>query len=326
MQALLLDDGQINLRHDYPVPQPQAGEALLRMRLAGICGTDLALARGYKGGVRLILGHEYVADVVSAPGNEAWEGKRVVGEINTTCGQCSRCRRGLRTHCARRRVLGILDWDGVFAEYFISPVANLYAVPEQVSDEQAVFTEPLAAAYAVLRDMPADAGERIVVFGDGRLGQLIARVLQAAGYRPLLVGRHAAKLQVAAAAGIRTRFLPRATRLDDEGEWDVAVDATGSAAAIADILACLRPRGVLILKTTSDQPVHFDMAPVVVNELRIIGSRCGPFDQALAALASGTVDPRPLISARYPLAQAEAALQSASDPAMIKVLITGRQG
>lgn len=321
MRALYCQEGDLSLRLDYPQPQPRPGEALLRLRMAGICGTDLALTRGYKNGVSLVLGHEYVADVISAPGHESWVGQRVVGEINTACGHCDRCNRGLITHCAERRVLGILDWDGALADTFLSPVANLYPVPANVSDEQAVFTEPLAAAYAVLRDMPADADERMVLFGDGRLGQLIARVLAAEGFDPLLVGRHVAKLAVAAAAGIRTQLVSSAAEIKSHDEYDVAIDATGSAQAIDDILACLRPRGVLILKTTSAQTTRLDLAAVVVNELRIIGSRCGPFPQALAALAAGKVDPRPLISARYPLAQAEQAMRVAAQAESLKVLV-----
>ncbi|NOZ71069.1 MAG: alcohol dehydrogenase catalytic domain-containing protein [Chloroflexi bacterium] len=321
MRALFLQHGQLFLRTDYPQPQPQGDEALLRVRMAGVCGTDLALLKGYKGGVSLVLGHEYVAEVIAAPGHEEWVGRRVVGEINTACGQCEHCKRGLITHCLRRRVLGIMNWDGAFAEYMVSPIANLHPVPANISDEQAVFTEPLAAAYAALRDMPSDAGERIVIFGDGKLGQLIARVFHVEGYDPLLVGRHEAKLALAAAVNIRTLKVQSVREVTQLPEFDVAVDATGNPQAISDILACLRPRGTLILKTTTEQPSDLDLAEVVVNELRIIGSRCGPFPPALAALETGRIDPRPLISARYPLTQGVQALQRASQRDSLKVLV-----
>ena len=316
MLALVLQGGHLSLRTDYPRPTPGPGEALLRMRYAGICGTDLALIAGYKGGFEGVLGHEYVAEVVEAPGHEAWVGRRVVGEINTYCGECDHCRRGLLTHCQRRRVLGILNWDGAFAEYLVSPIQLLHPVPDSVPDEMAVFVEPLAAAYAALRDVPPDAGDRVVVLGDGRLGQLIARVFQAEGYHPLLVGRHKHKLDLAAAAGIRT-----ATALPAGQEFDIAVDATGHPQAVGALFAALRPRGVLILKTTSARPAEIDLSPVVVNELRVIGSRCGPFPRAIRALAQGIIDPRPLITAVYPLEQALAAFDHARQRQSLKILL-----
>jgi len=316
MLALVLKDGKLSLQQDYPRPTPGPGEALLRMRLAGICGTDMALTAGYKGGFEGVLGHEYVAEVVEAPGNEDWIGRRVVGEINTYCGECDHCRRGLLTHCQRRRVLGILGWDGAFAEYLVSPVYLLHAIPDHVPDEMAVFVEPLAAAYAALRDVPPDVGDRVIVLGDGRLGQLIARVFQAEGYHPLLVGRHHHKLSLAADAGIRT-----ATELPTGQEFDIAVDATGNPQAIAQLFGILRPRGALILKTTSAFPSEIDLSPVVVNELRIIGSRCGPFPRAIQALAQGHIDPRPLITAVYPLAQGLEAFEHARRRESLKVLL-----
>ena len=316
MLALVLKAGQLTLQTDYPRPTPAPGEALLRMRYAGICGTDLALTAGYKGGFEGVLGHEYVAEVVEAPGHEDWVGRRVVGEINTYCGECDHCRRGLLTHCQRRRVLGIIDWDGAFADYLLSPVYLLHPVPDNVPDEMAVFVEPLAAAYAALRDVPPDAGDRVVVLGDGRLGQLIARVFQAEGYHPMLVGRHSHKLALAADAGIRV-----AAELPAGQEFDIAVDATGNPQAIAQLFGVLRPRGALILKTTSAFSSEIDLSPVVVNELRIIGSRCGPFPRAIQALAQGLVDPRPLITAVYPLERALEAFDHARQRQSLKILL-----
>ena len=316
MLALTLRNGQLDLRSDYPTPAPGPGEALLRVRIAGICGTDLALMQGYKGGYSGVLGHEYVAEVVAAPGGEQWVGRRVVGEINTSCGECDHCRRGLVTHCQQRRVLGILNWDGAFAEYMLSPTSLLHPVPENVPDEVAVFAEPVAAAYAALRDLPPDAGERVIVFGDGRLGQVIAAAFVAEGYDPLLVGRHAAKLEIAKRQGIRT-----ASAMPAGVEFDVAVDATGRAEALSSILDCLRPRGTLILKTTSAHPGTLDLSRIVVNELRVIGSRCGPFPQALAAFSTGRLDPKALISASYPLSEAQRAFAHATQSSALKVLL-----
>ncbi len=315
MRALTLENGELRFRTEYELPEPGPKEALLRMRVAGICGTDLALVSGYKGGYKGVLGHEYVAEIVKAPDQPQWVGQRVVGEINTTCGNCDRCRRGLTTHCARRRVLGILDWDGVFSDYFLSPIANLYPLPDSVSDSVAVFTEPLAAAYAALRDLPADVGDQVIIFGAGRLGQLIALVFKQAGYDPLLITRHPQQVAVASHFGIHPAAKPAASA------YDIAIDATGDAAALPEILLHLRPRGVLILKTTATQPSVLHLSSVVVDELRLIGSRCGPYPQAVAALATGTVDPTPLISATYPLSQALVAFQHAARPGVFKVLL-----
>lgn len=316
MRALILHNGTPTLRGDYPRPRPGPGEALLRLRLAGICGTDLALLEGYKGGFDGVAGHEYVAEVVAAPDEPHWLGRRVVGEINTTCGECDRCRAGLSTHCAHRRILGLQDWDGAFADYFLSPLSLLHALPDDLPDDLAVFVEPVAAALAVLRDLPFGAGDRVVVFGDGRLGQLVARVMQVAGYDPLLVGRHTMKLDLAESAGLRV-----ATRAPAGVEFDIAIDATGRPQALPAIIASLRPRGVLILKSTSHHPAHFDYSPIVVKELRLVGSRCGPFPSAIAALRTGQIDPRPLISGRYDLSQAEQAMAHARQSEALKVLL-----
>ncbi len=320
MLAFVLQNGDLSLRRDYPRPTPAPGEALLRMRYAGVCGTDLALAAGYKGGINGVLGHEYVAEVVAAPGNEAWVGQRVVGEINTVCGECDHCRRGLITHCQNRRVLGIVNWDGAFAEYLISPINLLHPLPDDLPDEKAVFVEPLAAAYAALRDVPEGVGDRVIIFGDGRLGQLIARVFQTEGYHPLLVGRHNKKLALAAQVGVEVALEP-----PDGQEYDIAIDVTGNAQALQQIFGLLRPRGALILKTTSVHKSELDFSPVVVNELHLIGSRCGPFPRAIQALAQGVIDPLPLITARFPLAQAESAFELARQRESLKVLLTNSQ-
>ncbi|RME84722.1 MAG: alcohol dehydrogenase [Caldilineae bacterium] len=322
MLALLLQNGHLRLETSYPRPIPRQDEALIRVRLAGICGTDLALVEGYKGGYNGVPGHEYVGEVVEAPGNEEWVGRRVVGEINTACGQCDRCTQGLVTHCRERRVLGIKDWDGAFAEYLVSPLSLLHRPPPTVPDTSAVFTEPLAAAYAALRDMPDDLRQRppatlrILIVGDGRLGQLLARVFQAEGYRPLLLGRHPSKLALARSCGIATT-----RQIDTSAEYDIAVDASGRPETLATLLGHVRPRGAIILKTTAAHPASLDLAPLVVNEIRLIGSRCGPFPRALTALEQTQIDPRPLISATYPLSAALEAMEHARRPDAIKVLL-----
>ncbi|MCO6450348.1 MAG: alcohol dehydrogenase catalytic domain-containing protein [Caldilineales bacterium] len=316
MQALVLTDHGPELIDNLPTPIPGPGEALLAPRLVGICGTDLALVAGYKGGYRGVLGHEYVAEVVAAPGYPEWVGCRVVGEINTTCGVCDSCRAGHVTHCQTRRVLGIRDWDGVFAEYFLSPVANLHRLPDEISDAEAVFTEPLAAAYAVLREMPKSSGDRIAILGDGRLGLLIALVLRAEGYDPLLIGRHQNKLDIANAAGIQTT-----THVEAARRFDVLIEATGLPHILPEVIDMAAPRATIILKSTGIERTQIDASIIVVNELRLIGSRCGPFAEAIVALAAGKIDPKPLISSRFPLNQAVAALESAAQSGVIKVLL-----
>jgi len=219
-------------------------------------------------------------------------------------------------YCQNRHVLGILNWDGAFAEYMISTVELLHPAPEGLPDEIAVFTEPVAASYATLRDLPVDAGNRIIIFGDGRLGQLIGATFVAEGYDPLLLGRHPAKLEVANTLGIRTALV-----VSGDMEFDIAVDATGRAETLSTILNCLRPRGALILKTTAVHPATLDLSRIVVNELQVIGSRCGPFPGALDALSSGRLDPTPLISATYSLTKAMKAFETAAQASVLKVLL-----
>ncbi len=316
MLALVLDD-DVALR-DVPVPAAGPNEAVIALRLAGICGTDLELSRGYKG-YRGTLGHEFVGEVVHCPSATAWEGRRVVGEINLSCGSCERCTSGLRNHCPTRRVLGILDHPGCFAERFVLPVTNLHAVPDAVTDEHAVFTEPLAAAFQIFEQLTLTPATNVAVIGDGKLGLLVVMAMRARGIPVTAVGRHPHKLARVAGPGVRTctvDALP-STR------FDVVVEATGSRDGLALACARVRPRGTVVLKSTVHGAVELPTAALVVDEIQLLGSRCGPFEVALAAMASGAVDPRGLVEARYPLAEAETAFAHARRQGVLKVLLEG---
>jgi len=295
-------------------PQAEPGEALIRLRLAGICNTDLELMRGYKG-FSGTLGHEFVGEVIEGP--DAWLGKRVVGEINISCGECDLCRRGMRTHCRNRATLGLMNYDGAFADVFRLPVDNLWAVPDGVSDEQAVFAEPLAAACEVLEAGVIAPETRVIVLGAGKLGLLVAQVVRLTGADLTVVARRDRPRSLLAQWGI-----PSATAPDlDPGMADVVIDCTGSAEGFATALDLVRPRGAIILKSTYAGLPEADLTRVAVDELRVIGSRCGPFGAALRLLSDGLVDPRPMIEARYPLADAEQALARAAQPGTLKVLL-----
>ncbi len=318
MLALVLD-GTPRLVRDYPAPDRHPGEALVEVRLAGVCDTDLQLARGYMG-YRGVLGHEFVGEVIEAD-DPAWRGKRVVADINAGCGVCEDCTTRGGHHCATRTVLGILGRDGALAERCVVPARCLVEVPDAVADDRAVFAEPLAAALHVLDDLGDAARERVVVLGDGKLGLLVAHALRASDVDVLVVGHHTDKLGIAASAGAETCL---------ERDLDGAVagvgaviEATGSAAGVARALSMVRPRGTVVLKTTVAGATQVDLSPVVVNELRVVGSRCGDMRRAIDVLASGRVDPRALVAARYPLADAEAALARAAERGTLKVLVEG---
>jgi threonine dehydrogenase-like Zn-dependent dehydrogenase len=299
---------------DHPLPEPDARHALVRVTLAGVCNTDLELVKGYLG-FRGVLGHEFVGEVAEGPA--VWRGRRVVGEINFACGACDTCARGLPRHCPSRAVMGISGADGAIAEYVRVPVTNLHAVPDVVSDSRAVFTEPLAAAFEILEQVDVEPGESCLVLGDGKLGLLAAQVLQSAGVRVLAVGHHRDKLDLLARRGIETALA---------SEWTPApcglvVEATGSPRGFAAAVAATRPRGTLVLKSTlSERPVA-DLAPLVIHEIRVVGSRCGPFAPALSALADGRVDVDSLVDARVPLARATEALERTARPGARKVLV-----
>jgi threonine dehydrogenase-like Zn-dependent dehydrogenase len=321
MRGLWLEDRRLRVRDDLPVPEPAPGEARIRVTLAGLCHTDLELVRGYYPYTG-VLGHEFVGVVDAAPEAPEWVGRRVVGDINATCGACPTCLAGRASHCERRTVLGIVNRDGAFADFLTLPVANLHAVPDAVPDDVAVFTEPVAAAFQILAQVSIDPGDRVVVFGDGKLGQVIAQVLATTGCALTVVGRHPRKLAHLTDRGIATRLdagvpggsvAPRAA--------DVVVECTGRRDGLQAAIAALRPRGTLVLKSTFAGDTTLNLSAIVVDEISIVGSRCGPFAPALAALASGAVRVTPLIEARRPLADGVDALSRAASPGTLKVLL-----
>lgn len=316
-----------------PVPKLRPRWALVRVRLAGICNTDVEILRGYRG-FRGTLGHEFVGEVanvkdVSAATKRKWLGRRVTGEINVSCSAysfkpvCDFCRRGLKTHCARRTVLGIVAHDGAFAEFLALPLENLHAIPKNVTDEQAVFVEPLAAACEILDQVNVKELRSAAVLGDGKLAQLIALVLRTAIPRVVMYGKHEKKLALARRAGIRTkRVSGDASDLKRIKEsFRLLVEATGSPSGLALAQHMTEPRGTLVLKSTFHRTAPVETWPIVVKEITVVGSRCGPFAKAIALLRSGKVDPTPLITRTFPLGQAPAAIQFARRAGIMKVLL-----
>ncbi|HMA37408.1 MAG TPA: alcohol dehydrogenase catalytic domain-containing protein [Chloroflexia bacterium] len=326
MQAIFCDGaGQVRIAAPYPVPEPPPGWARVRVTYAGICATDLELIRGYKS-FQGVLGHEFCGVVETSPAAPGWEGRRVVGEINIACGVCMPCRRGHRSHCAARRVLGILGHDGAFAGYLTLPLENLHAVPDGVPDTTAVFAEPLAAALEILEGVHVRPAMTVYILGAGKLGLLVAQVLRLTGCACTLLGRHPAKLALAAGWGLATVLLPAAgvdgpAAGPDIPPADLVVDCTGHPDGPRLAGSVLRPRGTLVLKSTFQGAAAWHPTDFVVNEWTLVGSRCGPFAPALRLLAQGLVDPRPLIEATYPLAQGLAALEHARRPGALKILL-----
>ncbi|MCA8980794.1 MAG: alcohol dehydrogenase catalytic domain-containing protein [Planctomycetes bacterium] len=316
MRGLHLADGVCSLRDDLDAPITNPGETRVRVRLAGVCATDLALQAGYME-FRGVPGHEFVGTALDGP----LAGRRVVGEINAGCGECELCRAGDPRHCARRSVLGILGRPGAFAEELSLPSANLLPVPDAVSDDLAVFTEPLAAAFQVLDGLDLSGVRQALVVGDGRLGLLCAQVLLDAGLNVDLAGRHPERIELFER---RPSFLRGAFEHDatpPHERWDLIVEATGRPEVLPVVLEAIRPRGTIILKTTAATAATLDLAPLVIKEARLVGSRCGRFAPAIAALADGRIRPEALIDARYPLERGPDALAHAARPGVLKVLI-----
>src|SRR5712692_6901426 len=316
-----------------PQPELRRGWALLRVRLVGICNTDVELLHGYYnfGGVP---GHEFVGMVeqvrgVSAADKKKWLGRRVCGEINISCRAlgrrpvCDFCRRGLKTHCARRTVLGIIGHPGAYAEYLTLPLENLHIVPEGVSDEQAVFVEPLAAACEILEQVHIKKIREAAVLGDGKLAQLIARVLRTAIPRVVMYGKHEKKLSLARRAGVAAKKVRGDSsdlkRVQDK--FRLVVEATGSPTSLAFAQYMTEPRGTLVLKSTFHGAAPVETWPIVVKEITVVGSRCGPFAKAIAVLHSGKIDPTPLIIRTFPLSEAQTAIQFAQKKGVMKVLL-----
>lgn len=312
---------------ERPLPVLGAGEALLRVRVAGICTTDIELYQGYYDFAG-IPGHEFVAVVEQAPTRPEFEGARVVCDINIGCGACDWCKRGDRRHCPNRKVLGIKGWDGAFAEFVAAPVQNLYLVPDGLSDRQAVFVEPLAAALEIGQQVHITNDMRVLVLGDGKLGILIALALRNLNPRLMLVGKHRDKLDLARLLGVHTLLIDGAEDFAelaaDRGPFDLVIEATGRPETVNLALGLLRPEGTLLLKTTSHAATQIDMATVVVNELKLLGSRCGDFDLALNYLKSGWIRLDALLEAAYPFAQFEEAFAHARRGAL-KIVVEMEQ-
>ena len=314
MRVLHWDSHQLQLREVYPEPSVPEHWGIVRIILAGICSTDLQIFQGYMGFVG-VPGHEFVGAVVAGP--TELMGKRVVGEINFSCGACAWCYQQLGRHCPHRQVMGILNADGSFAEYAAVPLANLHVVPDTVADEMAVFTEPIAAAYEILEQIHLLPGATAVVLGDGKLGLLCAQVLHGAGARVTVIGRHERKLAILRRLGITT-VTPDTWRAQLS---DVVIEATGTPAGLAQAMTIVRPRGTLVLKSTVAQAHTLSLAPLVINEVKVVGSRCGPFAPAVQALARGQLSVTPLIDQVYPLADGVSAVQHAAQPGVLKVLL-----
>ncbi len=311
MKALTFD-GTAPLLRDVPIPEPGLGEALVRISLAGICNTDLEIVRGYMG-FEGILGHEMVG-VVEAHPDPSMVGRRVTSEINLACGECERCAAGLGRHCATRTVLGILGKDGCFAEYVTLPTENLHLVPDGVSDEAAVFTEPLAAAFEIVEQLRFAPGTSVLVLGDGKLGLLCTWVLAAQGLEVTVSGHHPEKLALVADVAATCTSPP--DRL-----FEVVVEATGSPAGLEMALARVVPRGRIVLKSTFHGAIELDTAKVVIDELTVVGSRCGSFAPAISAIESATIDPTRLLTRTYPIEEGIQAFEQARTRGSLKILL-----
>lgn len=314
MRAIVVESGKAILK-DVSQPAPAPGEVLIQVRLAGICSTDLEILKGY-GGYAGILGHEFVGTVVS--GSTTLAKKRVVGEINCVCGKCDMCASGLSNHCRNRTVMGIQVRPGCFAEYVSLPERNCLDVPDSVTDEEAVFTEPLAAAIQVTRQIKIEPRMNIAVLGTGRLGLLVAQVLARAGCKLTAIGRNPATLSMMDKKRIRNAAV---ADLNQWSAFDVVVDCTGSPEGLPLALRLVRPRGMIVMKTTCAGRADADLTPLVVNEVSLIGSRCGPMRDALNMLARKEIDVTSMITRQLPLSEGPAALSLAAEPGHIKVLL-----
>jgi len=315
MLAVHLESGRVTLRRE-PLPRVPKGFARIRLLAAGICSTDLELQRGYYG-FSGTPGHEFVGEVTETA-DKSWIGKRVAGEINLACGKCEWCKRGLGRHCPTRTVLGIVQHPGAFREFLTLPLDNLHEVPASIPTEHAVFIEPAAAACEILDQVRIPKGSPVAVLGDGKLGLLVSQVLQAHGAKVHLYGRHRAKMRLVEPAGVTTEILPKKLPVS---EWQFVVDATGSSAGLKAAVSMCVPRGTVVMKSTVHGLVSIDTAPAIVNEITLVGSRCGRFEAALPLLASGKVRVESMISEEFPLDQAPKAFAHAAKKGVLKVLL-----
>lgn len=314
MKGIWLENQHLELRNDIPLPAIAADEVLVRVLRAGICNTDLELLRGYYP-YQGVLGHEFVGIVEQGPDNLL--NQRVVGEINATCGHCRYCLTGQATHCENRTVLGIVNRNGAFAEYLALPVKNLHPVPDSVSTDAATFTEPIAAALEIQEQVTITPQTKVLVVGDGKLGQLVAQTLALTGCDLLAIGRHAEKLANLTAQNIATGFAEAVT----DRAFDIAVECTGNPDGFAIARRALRPRGILVLKSTYANQLSLDISSIVVDEITLIGSRCGPFPKALKLLAENKIKVDNLIQAKYPLNEGLAAFKYAQQRGVLKILL-----
>jgi threonine dehydrogenase-like Zn-dependent dehydrogenase len=320
MRALVIDNG-LRLEKNYPTPAPPKGEALVRVLQAGICNTDLELVKGYLNFTG-VPGHEFVGVVEQAVGREELIGRRVAGEINAACGVCETCRAHRPTHCPNRTTLGIDRRDGAFADYVLLPFENLHPLPDAVSDDQAVFVEPLAAACEILEQVKIEPTDRVAVIGDGKLGLLCAQVIASTGCQLIAVGHHAQKLQMLRHRGISTTTDPSAIAAES---LDIVVEATGTPSGFESARLLVRPRGTIVLKSTyQGQALPVNLTMIVVDEITLIGSRCGPFKPAIQLLANGQIDVESMIQARYSLDEGVAAFERAAQKGALKVFVEMR--
>ncbi|MBF0627082.1 MAG: alcohol dehydrogenase catalytic domain-containing protein [Magnetococcales bacterium] len=317
MRAVVVAAGQVGLDRARPVPQPAGGEALIRVLLAGVCATDQAILHGYAD-FSGILGHEFVGRVEQAPDHPEWVGCRVVGEITVACGRCAACGRRERGHCQHRTVVGIRQRDGVFADWVCLPVVNLHRVPDGVADREALFVEPLAAAVEILQQSHMRPSDRVVVVGAGKLGMLVAQVLALTGCELVVMARHDRQRRLLEAR--RIAVATEAMVLEGDGA-DVVVECSGSRAGLAVAQRMVRPGGRIVLKSTHPVPTPVDLAALVVNEVVLQGSRCGPFPAALRLLERKLVAVEPMIEAVHALDDALAALTRSQEPGTLKVVI-----
>ncbi len=314
MRAVVYD-GKLKFHREWPEPSVPKGEVLVQVRLAGICQTDIEIVKGYMR-YNGILGHEFAGVVVNGP--KGLRGKRVVSEINCVCGQCDMCLKGLASHCRRRTVIGLAGRHGAFADYVVVPERNCHVLPDNVSNEEAVFVEPLAAAFQVMRQVAVERHMRCTVVGTGRLGLLMAQVLAQTGCRLQVVGRNQRTLEFCEKKGIQSYHVDNAVPKMDQ---DLIVECSGNESGLALAMQMVRPRGMIVMKSTCAQPWTIDLSPAVVNEVTVLGSRCGPFPEAINALARKQVDVLGMVSRICPLHKAGEALEAAQTPGNIKVLL-----
>lgn len=320
MKAVVFDE-ELKLVSDYEKPVPKPGEVLIKTRMSGICNTDLEITKGYMG-YKGVLGHEFVGDVVEA-GDECdfkWVGKRVVGEINCGCDDDEWCAKHLERHCPNRQTLGIWKKDGCFSEYFTLPVKNLLEVPDTLSDEEATFVEPVAAAMEITEQLHIKPADKVALLGDGKLGLCIALVLNALNVDLVHIGKHQNKLEISRKAGVKTKML-QDLRPEDNKTFDIVIEATGSTGGFETSLNLTKPRGVLVLKSTIAAKEGLNLAPVVVDEITVLGSRCGQFAPALRLMGSKKLDIKPLVSEIYPVDKALEAFEKNKQKDILKILL-----